>query len=278
MIVDGKALARAITARIHEDVQACALVPVVRAVTVTPGPATESYLRIKEKKAVEAGMKLEVIRLPDTATTDEVLAALLAPQADALLVQLPLPAPIDTEKVLNAIPLSLDADVLSQEAHMQFEQGAEGALLPPVVAAVKEILDEVHVDVRNKRVYVLGKGWLVGQPVAQWMRTQGAIVTVVTREDTDLSVLKNAEIIVSGAGEGGIILPEHLSSGVVLIDAGTSESAGAIVGDAHPTCASIASVFTPVPGGVGPVAVACLFKNAATLIKTARLQSSQKAV
>jgi methylenetetrahydrofolate dehydrogenase (NADP+)/methenyltetrahydrofolate cyclohydrolase len=141
------------------------------------------------------------------------------------------------------------------------------------VAAVKEVLERSNVMPAGKTAVVVGKGWLVGEPVATWLSAQGAQVTSITREAGDLSSLLGADIIVSGAGSPGLIRPEHLSPGVTLIDAGTAESGGAIVGDADPACATVASVFTPVPGGVGPMAVACLFRNAAILAKRNRLQA-----
>jgi methylenetetrahydrofolate dehydrogenase (NADP+)/methenyltetrahydrofolate cyclohydrolase len=209
-------------------------------------------------------MSLELIRIENDATTEDIIGKILLPGADSIIVQLPLPAHIDTEAVLNAIPVELDADVLSAEARRRFEAGSPEALLPPVVGAIKEILERSQVQVEGKRTVVLGQGWLVGEPAALWLGQQGAQVEVVDRADS-LESLKDAEIIISGAGSPRLITPERVSSGVVIIDAGTSESNGAIVGDATPECADIASVFTPVPGGVGPVAVACLFQNAALL-------------
>jgi methylenetetrahydrofolate dehydrogenase (NADP+)/methenyltetrahydrofolate cyclohydrolase len=88
----------------------------------------------------------------------------------------------------------------------------------------------------------------------------------MTKESSDFSILKSADIVVSGAGVPHLIKPEMLRQGVVLIDAGTSESDGALAGDADPACAEVASVFTPVPGGVGPIAVACLFRNVLRLL------------
>ena len=267
MIFDGQKRTKEILSQVRKDVSELPHPLVVRAIAVQASRATDSYLKTKKLRARDAGMELEVVRLGDTATTEEVLQALFEPGADALLVQLPLPDFIDTKRVLDAIPLSKDADVLSSEAHARFESGAPGALLPPVVGAVKDILEHAHISPKGKRVVVVGKGWLVGEPVAIWMKNVEAHVTVLTREEGDFSLLKEADIIVSGAGEGGIIKPEHLTAGVVLIDAGTSESGGSIVGDADPACAEIASVFTPVPGGVGPMAVACLFRNTAILAK-----------
>jgi len=264
MIVDGRAIASDILARVRASMNG--RTPVVRAVVVAPSPATESYLRVKAARAKDAGMTLEIARLPDGSSTDEVVRAVEAEGCDALIVQLPLPAHIDSGPVLDAVPLGKDADVLSRAAYARFLEGAEGALLPPVVCAVAEILSRSGIALEGKRAVVVGQGKLVGMPVAAWMERMGAEVAAVTREAGDLSALKDADIVVSGAGSPGLIRPEHLSPGAVLIDAGTSESGGAIVGDADPACAEVAGVFTPVPGGVGPVAVACLFSNVARLL------------
>ncbi|KND47966.1 MAG: methylenetetrahydrofolate dehydrogenase (NADP+) / methenyltetrahydrofolate cyclohydrolase [Parcubacteria bacterium C7867-004] len=260
MIVDGRAITSEILARVRGKKTLT-----VRAVSVSPSPATESYLAIKASRAEDAGMELEVLQLLDSATTEEVIAAVREPGADAIIVQLPLPDGIDTQAVLDSIPLEKDADVLSRAAYARFENGEDGALLPPVVGAVREILERGGIEVPGKRAVVIGQGRLVGAPVALWLKQQGASVSVLTRESGDLAELKDADIIVSGAGVAGLIQPNHVRQGVALIDAGTSESSGAIVGDADPACAEVAALFTPVPGGVGPVAVACLFANAARL-------------
>ena len=117
---------------------------------------------------------------------------------------------------------------------------------------------------------IVGNGKLVGQPAAVWFEEMGANIDVLTRESKSLEELQNADIVILGAGSPHLVKPEMLKQGVVLIDAGTSESNGAIVGDADPRCAEVASVFTPVPGGMGPIAVACLFQNVAELVLTKR--------
>ena len=266
MIVDGRAIASSILKDVREQ---STRVGVVRAVTVAPTPATESYLSIKAARAKEAGMRLEVVRLASTATNEEVIEAVALEGCDAVIVQLPLPDHLDEKKILDQIPESKDADVLSAMAYARFVVDEEDALLPPVVAAVAEILERANVSPGGKSAAVIGQGRLVGKPCTSWLMNQGAEVMVVTRESGDLSMLTEASIIITGAGSPGLIKPEHLSEGVALIDAGTSESGGAIVGDADPACASVAGVFTPVPGGVGPVAVACLFRNVAILMERA---------
>lgn len=268
MIIDGRAITTSILSAVRADIAKRAKPPVVCAIAMRPSPATRSYLKVKSARAEEAGMKLKVVEVPETGTTEDVLAAIAGSRADAIIVQLPLPDRIDRARVLDAIPFEKDADVLSRASYERFDSEAPGALLPPVAAAVREILRTAHVDPKGKHVAVVGNGSLVGRPSAVWFMQQGARVTVVTREKAaDLaSVLKDADIVVSGAGSPGLITKDMLKKGVVLIDAGTSESGGQVVGDIAPECASIASVFTPVPGGVGPIAVAMLFKNVAKLL------------
>lgn len=268
MIIDGRAISRELLARIREENTGGVT---VRAITVAPTPATRSYLRIKERAAQEAGMQLDVVQLPDSATTEEVVGAVEAPGAGAVIVQLPLPPHIHEARVLAAIPVEKDADVLSPAARSR-------ALVPPVAAAVEEILARATISPKGKRVVVIGKGKLVGEPVAVRLAQQGAHVSSYDERDFTPSVLSDADIVVSGTGVPHLVKPEMLTEGVALIDAGTSEQKPAgneggtvLVGDIDPACAALASVYTPVPGGVGPITVACLFRNVAEL---ARLQKS----
>src|SRR3989338_7099246 len=115
----------------------------------------------------------------------------------------------------------------------------------------------------------LGLAPLVGAPAAKLLRELGAEVSVITQTRGSLEQLKTADIVVLGAGEPGLIKPEMLKQGVVLIDAGTSEQGGKLSGDATEACAAVASVFTPVPGGIGPIAVAMIFKNLSDLARGA---------
>ncbi len=256
MIVDGKAIAKEILARTKLRAEKLSHRPNVLAY-VAPDEtlATRSYLKIKAKSAEEAGCDFK-----------ETSSMKFPSDADAVIVQLPLPPEMNTEEVLNAIPIEQDADVLSKIARERFERGDADALLPPVVAAVHEILLQNNISVRQKKAVVIGRGWLVGGPVAIWLKNHGADVIVATKDSGDLgSILADADIIVSGVGSPHLITPKMIKEGVVLIDAGMSESNGALQGDADPACAPKCSLFTPVPGGVGPIAVACLFANAVML-------------
>ena len=125
-------------------------------------------------------------------------------------------------------------------------------------------------EIAGKGAVVVGAGRLVGAPSAWLLKSLGANVSMFTLERGSIEDLKTADIVVSGAGNPGFIKPEHLKEGVALIDAGTSELNKKIQGDADPACAEKASVFTPVPGGVGPVAVAMIFKNLFDLVQKHR--------
>ncbi len=236
MIIDGKKIADEVVAELGES-----LVGRTLGVVMNEGDAaTESFVKIKERIAQRVGVVLQRFspaQLQEALACDGVLVQLPIENADALLAQIP------AEKDVDNLPMA------------------------PVAAAVLEILKRSDVSLSGKKAVVVGEGRLVGKPTAIMLREQGAEVHIVSLEQSSLEMLKDAEVVVSGAGSPGLIKPEMVKEGVILIDAGTSESAGKLVGDCDPRCADVASVFTPVPGGVGPVAVAMLFKNLAILTK-----------
>lgn len=248
MNVDGRAIAGSVYAVLGTKLQGKRL-----GIVVSAGDAvTDSYVRIKTRAAERLGV--EIVRrelLPGASTADALDAVRsLIDASDGIIVQLPLPADINADMVLAGVPPSHDVDALNQGA----------LVVAPVAGAMQEILRVAGVTATGKQAVVVGEGRLVGAPCADLLRTLGAQVTVVTKGDS-LDVLHDADIVVSGAGSPGLIRPDMIKEGAVIIDAGTSESSGKIAGDAEPACAEKASVFTPVPGGVGPVAIAMIFKN-----------------
>ena len=279
MIIDGRAMAAEIVAATRESIRSLNRELVVRAVVASPTAATESYLRTKSTQAHEAGMHMEIVRVPENATDQEVMDKIMEAGADSVLVQLPLPQTFNQRLILDEIPLAKDADVLSAAAYEKFVYREESSLLPPVTAAIKEVLmrsysessDDWTKDIAGKRAVVLGSGRLVGQPAAVWLEEMGADVVVLTKNSGGLEEMLQADILVLGAGSPHLVRPNMIKEGVVLIDAGTSESNGAIAGDADPSCAEKARIFTPVPGGMGPIAVACLFQNVALLALRANI-------
>lgn len=274
MIVDGRALAKEVLAHAKARAERLPHPPRVLVVVASDTAATKSYLAIKKARAADAGCVLQELYFdPHTATTEELRTAVLAADADAVVVQLPLSERMDARIVCDAIPAEKDADVLSTVARMKFEADEYDAIVPPVAGAVAKILELGDVDPREKKAVVVGAGGLVGKPCAAWLAHAGASVSHLTRTG-DTALLKEADIVVSGAGSPHFIQPQMLKQGVVLIDAGTSESGGTLAGDADPACAGVCSLFTPVPGGVGPITVAFLLSNVVTLAEMLRRESS----
>jgi methylenetetrahydrofolate dehydrogenase (NADP+)/methenyltetrahydrofolate cyclohydrolase len=265
MIVDGKNIADRIKQAVTERVSLLDHGPVLAVVTVGENPVTKRFVDIKRIFAADVGIHMEEHHYGDTIDADTLLAKIedlaLDSSIDGIVLQLPLPEHIDTEAVLGAIPINKDVDVISQETMARFAAGSS-RVLPPVVGACKEILEDADIDVREKKAVVIGKGNLVGWPAATWLTQKGAEVTALDRSEQNLlDHTLDADIIVLGAGEPGILTPNMIQEGVVILDAGTSETGGKLSGDADAECATKASVFTPVPGGIGPITVAILFKN-----------------
>lgn len=259
MIVDGKKIAGELIATLALTRKEFKPVLKLGVVMGADDPSIQSFVRIKER--VADALRVVVVRepLPKNAATQDALGALkrLTKSTDGVIVQLPLPKNIDTDKVLAAVPPGCDVDAISTHS---------GSLVQsPVVEAISQVFVRAGVSARGKRAVVVGAGRLVGAPVAAWLRSLGAHTTIVTHSRGSLEDLHDADIVVLGAGEPGLVTPEMLKEGVVLIDAGMSEMGGRVIGDADPSCAHVASVFTPVPSGIGPIAVAMIFKNLFTL-------------
>ncbi len=259
MIVDGKAIAQAIVEEVREGLAAFSRPLTLGVLFASPDFATQKFIAIKEKRAKELGIEIIKKELALDANTEMALDALegLAGETDGLLVQLPLISSIDTQTLLRAIPPQKDVDAL----------GPNALLLSPVVGALEAILIHHGVDPKGKEVVVVGQGRLVGAPAALWLKDRGAAVATLQSGDDVGEKTKTADIIVLGVGKPGLLKEDMIKEGAIILDAGTSESSGKLAGDADPACADKASLFTPVPGGVGPISVAMIFKNLLTLAR-----------
>ncbi len=255
MKVDGVHIANRIYDSLRKEIDILGYMPRLGILTCSPNFETEKYLELKKKKAGSVGIEVTVTHVDATATIDDVIHALgtLVQECNGVVVQLPLPSHIDADTVLKAIPASHDVDALGPKVT---------TVLSPVVGAIQEILKEHAVPLIDAHVVVIGNGRLVGLPASQWFMEQGCAVSVVTKDTADISYYtKNADIVVLGAGVPNLITPDMVKEGVVILDAGTSEDGGILRGDAHPECESKSSLFTPVPGGIGPITIAVLLRN-----------------
>ena len=262
MTVDGREIAADILAALREEVLKLGRTPCLTAITCAPNFETKKYLEMKKQKAASVGVSLSVVELPVESKTEDVIRCVerVADETDGIVVQLPLPKHIDTEKVLAAVPVFKDPDGFLYGQDLK-------ACLSPVVGAIDEISQRHGVVWEGKRVVVLGAGRLVGRPAAAYARERGAAVTVLTRETYDEAALRLADIIISGVGQPNLITPALVKEHVIIFDAGTSEDGGVLVGDVSPLVAEKASLLTPVPGGIGPITIAYLLRN---LVRLAR--------
>jgi methylenetetrahydrofolate dehydrogenase (NADP+) / methenyltetrahydrofolate cyclohydrolase len=261
MIVDGKKIANDILADLAAEVQAMPQPPRLTIFTCAPNFETEKFLRLKQLRAAEVGIAITLITLPATVTLPEVEAAITAatPLCDAMIVQFPFPH-LQTADLIPLVPPSHDVDV------MQYAGLLDG-LFPPVVGAI-DVIAKVHqVDFAGKHVVIVGNGRLVGAPACLYATARGAQVTILTKENFAREPIAAADILILGAGVPGLVTSDMVRQGVVVFDAGTSEEGGQLVGDADPRVSTVASIYTPVPGGIGPITIAVLLRNVVALAK-----------
>jgi len=225
-------------------------------------PVIDSFVALKESFGKSIGVDVVVHRFKEGIEEDLLLNALnnIQKESDGVVVQLPLPTHLDQESILSLIDSKKDIDLLSKKAFTKFLHN-ETHMMPPVVGAINEIFKRYSVDLKNKNIVVLGQGKLVGKPVFLWLMREGIFAKMVGKDDDMEGVVSDADVIISGVGVPHILRPHMIKEGVVLIDVGTSESGGTIKGDIDPLCVEKASLFSGVPGGVGPITIATLFHN-----------------
>ena len=257
MTVDGKAIAQEILNVVAQKTAILSTPPRLTVFTCAPNFETQKFLNLKQKRAAEAGIMVDLVILDAASTTEQVVEAIreAISGTNGIIVQLPFPSQVDAATILAAVPASHDVDALRYA-------GEVTDVLPPVVGAIDVIAEKYLVDMEGKSVVVVGQGRLVGQPAMLYAKAKGGIVTVVERgTDNAAEIIKQADILILGAGVPGLVTAAMVKVGVIVFDAATSEEGGMLVGDATPEVADIAALFTPVPGGIGPITVALLLQN-----------------
>ena len=262
MFIDGRAIAQKIIDEIGTNLQG----KKVCFMLFGNDESSKQFIRIKTRIAEKIGIQVDCIQNIEAVDTDTActqVADICNRGYDGVIVQLPLPVGLDTIRIVNTVPMRQDIDVLNTETYEAFKNG-NTPRIPPVGGAVWEIIKTLNMSLENKNIVLVGYGNLVGKPVSDLLVREGIIHTIITKETDNVlreTQLKQADIVISGVGVPHMIIPNMIQPGCVLIDAGTSESSGVLVGDIHPDCVHVASYMTPVPGGVGPVTVACVYKN-----------------
>jgi methylenetetrahydrofolate dehydrogenase (NADP+)/methenyltetrahydrofolate cyclohydrolase len=266
-ILDGKALAARLRARVAERARAAGITPGLRFIRVGEDPASVVYVRSKDRAAAEAGFDSATLLLPADASESALLAEIARlnadPSVDGILVQLPLPPQIRAEAVLDAIDPAKDVDGFHPVNAGLLATGRP-RLVPCTPRGVMHLLAEAGVALPGARVKVIGRSAIVGRPLAQLLIAADATVTVLHSRTRDLPAeCRRAEVLVAAAGRAELVRGDWLSEGAVVVDVGINRLAdGRLVGDvAFAEAAARAAAITPVPGGVGPMTIACLLEN-----------------
>ncbi len=269
-IIDGKAAAfivRAETAKhVTELKRTRGITPGLAVVLVGNDPASEVYVRNKGKAAREAGMNSYEHKLPVTITQAELLFKIEALNQDThvhgILVQLPLPSHIDEDAVINAVDSKKDVDGFHPINVGNLSIGQDG-FVPCTPLGCLRLINEAGGNPAGKHAIVIGRSNIVGKPMAQLLLKEHCTVTVAHSKTQDLpGLLKTADIVVAAVGKPRMVKGEWLKKGAIVIDVGINRVAGKLVGDVDfESCQGVASAITPVPGGVGPMTIACLLEN-----------------
>ncbi len=234
------------------------------------GPS-QRYVRMKHAKAAEAGLTSRHVDLPPTATQDEVESVVRELVADravhGILVQLPLPDGLDPEPVIDLIPPEKDVDGLTERSMGRLVRGRPG-LVGCTPLGVMRLLEHYDIATSGKRAVVVGRSTLVGLPLSLLLARKGvdATVTLAHSRTADMAaVVREADIVVGAAGQARMITADMVKPGAAVIDVGVSRTEAGIVGDVdYGPVAEVAGFITPMPGGTGPMTIACLMENTLT--------------
>ncbi|MBY5023779.1 bifunctional methylenetetrahydrofolate dehydrogenase/methenyltetrahydrofolate cyclohydrolase [Streptococcus suis] len=270
-VIDGKALGVKLqaalaekTARLKEEK---GLVPGLVVILVGENPASQVYVRNKERSALAAGFKSEVVRVPDTITESDLLDLIERYNQDdewhGILVQLPLPAHISEEKVLLAIDPDKDVDGFHPTNMGKFWSG-HPVMIPSTPAGIMEMFKEYQIELEGKSALVIGRSNIVGKPMAQLLLDANATVTIAHSRTKNLPELaRQADILVVAIGRGHFVTKEFVKPGAVVIDVGMNrDENGKLIGDVkYDEVSEVASHITPVPGGVGPMTITMLMEQ-----------------
>lgn len=264
-LIKGKPIAEKIRAEVAEQVVAMGHIGLVT-VLVGDDPASEVYIRLKHKAALEAGIDATDLRLPAEIAEVDLLAKVAEldedPAVDAILVQLPLPEHIDEARVIRALAPAKDVDGFHPVNAGQLYLGRP-TLVPATPLGVMAMLREHQIELSGANAVVIGRSSIVGKPMAHLLLQANATVTVCHSRTTDLARhTLEADVLVAAVGVPGIVKPEMVRPGSVVVDVGINRTDDGIVGDVEPGAVDVASHLTPVPGGVGPMTIACLLQNA----------------
>jgi methylenetetrahydrofolate dehydrogenase (NADP+) / methenyltetrahydrofolate cyclohydrolase len=275
--MDGAALAARLREQVKQEVEELGHVGLAT-VLVGDDPASEVYIRLKHKAADAAGIEAVDHRLPVTTSEDELVELVEElnddDSIDGILVQTPLPDQIDEARVMRTIDPMKDVDGLHPFSAGQLYLGRQ-TLVPATPLGVMHLLTEYRIPIAGTRAVVVGRSPLVGKPMAMLLLQANATVTICHSRTEDLARhTLDADVLVAAVGVPEMITPDMVKQGATVVDVGITRTDAGLVGDVDPDVAEIAAFLTPVPGGVGPMTIAALLRNA---VRAARYRTGKLA-
>lgn len=270
-LIDGKALSQKMQAELGRKVERLkeqhGIIPGLAVILVGDNPASQVYVRNKERSALEAGFKSETLRLSESISQEELIDIIHQYNEDksihGILVQLPLPQHINDKKIILAIDPKKDVDGFHPMNTGHLWSGRP-MMVPCTPAGIMEMFREYHVDLEGKHAVIIGRSNIVGKPMAQLLLDKNATVTLTHSRTRNLSeVTKEADILIVAIGQGHFVTKYFVKEGAVVIDVGMNrDENGKLIGDVvFEQVAEVASMITPVPGGVGPMTITMLLEQ-----------------
>jgi len=263
-LLDGKALADEILAELKNEISSKKIK--ISVILAGNNPASETYVRIKEKRCREAGIGFELIRYNEDVSQEEIIDKISRLNKDkeinGILVQLPLPAHLKPDEIVNKIIPEKDVDGLTTANREKLNNGDERIVCCAPKGIVR-MLERKDIELDNKRIVIVGHGFLVGKPLEAMLKNRNLNFEICDIFTKDLKErTRKADILITATGSPHLIKEDFVKEGVIIIDAGTAKLGDKIVGDVDfDDVSKKASLITPVPGGVGPMTVAMLVEN-----------------
>jgi methylenetetrahydrofolate dehydrogenase (NADP+)/methenyltetrahydrofolate cyclohydrolase len=274
--MDGNAFAKEIRSDLKKQVISLSKPVGLGTILVGEDPGSVAYVDGKHRDCAEVGIKSIKLNLPATASTDEIISAVNKLNNDPLctgfIVQLPLPSSVDAQKVLAAINPLKDADGLTPSNLGNLVLGFK-TITPCTPLAILALLESYKVNISGQKVLIIGRGTTVGRPLSILLsqKPHNATVTLahsVTKNLTQL--VQSADVVISAIGSAHLLKPEMFKRGAVAVDVGITRVGNQLLGDIDPSVIKVASLFAPMPGGIGPVTRVMLLKNLLRLAKNER--------
>jgi len=265
-ILDGKKLSDRILDNLKREIKNRRLKLRLAVILIGENPVPEIFINQKKKTCEKTGIDFKLFKFPSKIKPQvlkkEVEKIVKNSVNSGVIIQLPLPKRLNVQEILDIVSQEKDVDVLSEKSLGKFYQGTLN-ILPPTVEGILRLLKEYKLKLKEKNIVIVGAGRLVGFPLAIQLLREKATISVLNEFTRDAPFFtRKADILISGVGKPNLIKENMIKKGAVVIDAGTAMKNGKLVGDVDfKSVSKKASFLTPVPGGVGPMTVACLLKN-----------------